>query len=303
MGFFDFFMQDGYWVYAILLAVLLTSFSALLNQYFKVQGTVLVFWSRICVVIILTPFMFFVDWPENPVYYAVVISTALFGAIGDSNYFNATAKWGAGAVSRMSPMLIFTTFIAWFFFEPELIGKYMSEPLKSSGIIAAMFGCLFFSMRLKKCEISRAAMWGILPCIVCYTITGVFNKYAMSKGAHDGVVFCYLYLQSLFVIPIVGSYIYAKSQKEAEKLNVNFLFNKSVFKVGFFASLFWIASMTFRNTGMLTIPNPAYSSALGQLSPVFISVVYYLLKHKEEGDVKSGFGIVLSALAMALINL
>lgn len=301
MDFFEFFTREGNWIYANLIAVFISTFIVLLNQYFKIPGSVLVFWARVCTVALMTPFMFIIDWPENPIYYVAVFATAFFGAFADTRLFNVSSKYGGGVVSRTTPLAIFTTFVVWLFFEPELIGKYISEPFRTAGIVLAMAGCVFFSMRIKKCEVSREALFAMLPVVLCYTVTGVLNKFSMSKGSHDGVVFCYMYLQSVGVIPIMAAYLYSTNKNKFGKFNINFLFNKYAVKVGLFFAILWIGSMTFKNTAMITIPNPAYGTVLGQLSPVLISVIYYFLKHKEEGDVKSGFGIVACALLMSLL--
>ena len=58
--------------------------------------------------------------------------------------------------------------------------------------------------------------------------------------------------------------------------------------------------MVFKNYAMVYVPNPAYQAAIGLTAPLFVALFYLLVKHREEGDVKNGMGVVACAVLLAL---
>ena len=290
------FMTDGGWAVSSLVCVVFTSITLLMNQHFKIPGHILVFFLRLITVILMTPFMFYIPWPETPIFYIVVISTALFGAFSDIRLFNVSAKYGAGVTARTLPLVIFLSFILWFFFDPELFVEYSKNPINTIGIVSSLLGCVYFSSQLKKCNISRAAFIAMLPVIIGYTINTSLNKFSMQQGDYTGVVFGYMYLQSVAAIFFIGGYALWREKK----LKTPNLCKKKVLLATTTLSILWILGMTFQNYAMIFVPSPSYQIAILQLAPVLIAIFYYFVKHKEEADVKSGFGVVACAILLVL---
>jgi hypothetical protein len=245
----------------------------------------------------MAPFMAHIRWPESPWFYLAVLLTVPTGVFSDIRGFNVIARFGGGVVARVSPLVIILCFLAWFFFDPSLMGKYAAKPLNTALVLAALSGCVYFSSRMAKCKISRSAFIQMLPALIGYTCSTTLNKFAMGHGELTSVVFCYMYLQSMLAVPTIGLYVcwHETRAKDAFKWRT-----KRMAMASMLAAAGWIASMTFRNYAMAFVPNPAYIAAIGQMTPVFISVFYRAVGHKEEADVKSGLGVVACASLLAL---
>ncbi len=297
--FFNFFTTGAGWMFAVFIFTVISSLAYLVNQYFKMPGRLLVFWSRCFTVLIMTPFMFFVEWPSSKVFYLAVSITAFLAGFADMRLQNVIAKHGGGVVSRSMPLIIFITFPVWFLFDVSLFYEYLDNPLRALGILGVLMGFVYFARNLKKCEISSSATKAMMPSVIAYSASTILNKFSMQQGNYEGVVFCYMYVQSLLVIPIIG--IYSSAIKELKVDFVEGLSKRRIAGVSLIVSLFWLCGMVFRNTSMISIPNPAYFAAISQLSPVLISIFYLVVKHKEEGDVASGFGIVVCAIVLSLL--
>ncbi len=296
--FFEFFTTGAGWVFAALILSFLGAVAVLINQYLKFPGNILVFWSRVIIVITMTPLMYFIEWPSNPLFYAAVAATGVGAGFADVRLYNVVAKHGGGVVARSLPFVIFMTFPLWFLFDHELFIKYVDQPFTTLGIIIVLLGVGFFASNLKKCDVSSVAVKALMPSLVAYAVIDLLSKYAMQLGSPEGVVFCYLYIQSVVVIPIIGGHLFA-NQEKFEKI---FIYDsKKVIGAAALLAFLWISAMIFKNTAMISVPNPAYLSAMTQLSPVLISIFYYITKHKEEGDVASGFGIVVCAILLSLL--
>ncbi len=297
--FFNFFTTGAGWIFAGIGVAIINATTLLINQYFKVPGSLLAFWSRLCTIALITPFMFMVEWPSEPMFYVAVIGTAFGACYGDIRAYNVMAHYGGGAVSRLLPLIMFMVFPLWFLFDLELLAKYIDQPLKSLGIIASLIACGYFTYNLKKCPVSEGALKMLLPALICYALNSLFGKYAMQFGDYEGAVLCYIFIQSIFVFSIISIKFVSDSLRGKETFK--FIARREVAGVAVVISVLWIAAMVFQNTARITVPNPAYLFVIGQLSTVLISIFYLVIKHKEEGDVASGFGIVVCAIVLSLL--
>lgn len=292
------FMNAGGWAATSLIAASFSAVNLTLNQYLKVPGHLLVFFSRLATVVFMTPFAFFIPWPQEPLFYVAVAATAVFGASADIRTFNISAQYGGGVVSRTMPLVILLSFFTWFLFDSSLLRQYLHQPLHAVGILFSLCAVMYFSSQLKKCSISTAALIAMLPALIGYTLATVLNKYAMHFGDYSGVVFGYMYLQSVVAIFITGAYAgWREKKKKSPDIQPRKILTAAVS-----FSLLWILIMTFHNTSMVFVPHPSYHMAVMQTAPVLIAVYYYFRKHKEEANVKAGLGVVAAIILLTLMS-
>lgn len=299
-NFHDFMSGWGWVLFSIISAVFGAGFY-LVNQYLKQPGHLIVFWMRVVAVMFLTPFVVTLEMPTDWRFYAAVFATVFIGTFADIRAFNASATFGGGVVSRVQPLTVWGAFIIWFFFDPSLLQEYADHPYNTAGILAALGGCVFFSMRLNKCEITRAAFTYMLPALIGYTFTNVLNKFAMDHGPLEGAVLGYMYVQSIIAIFAVGAYCIVQERK-TEKGKPSGWTNRTLLAAVLLAAFAWICHMIYKNYAMAFTPNPSYQVALGLTTPVFIALFYLMAGHKEKADVKSGMGVVACAVLLALLT-
>jgi hypothetical protein len=292
----DFMAGWGWILFAIIAAVFAGGFY-LINQYLRQPGHLLVFWMRFLAVLFLTPVVMRLRLPEDPRFYLTVLITVFVGTFSDIRSFNASAKFGGGVVARVQPLTVWGTFLLWFAFDPKLINGYFEHPVNAAFILLALGGCVYFSMRLNRCQITRAAFVYMLPALVGYTLTNALNKYAMMHGPLEGAVYGYMYAQSLIAVVAIGIYSLIHESRKKDKPT---WMTKEMAVAALLATLTWICHMIYKNYSMAFTPNPGYQGALILTSPVFIAIFYHFAKHKEEADVKSGMGIVACAILLAL---
>lgn len=296
---FSAFMSAGGWAVFSLVAAVFSAAFYLVNQYSRQPGGAVVLWMRACVVVLMTPWMFHVDWPRNPAFYAIVAVTAFLGVLGDVRTMNVSAQYGGGVVSRVMPMTVWGSFFLWLLIKPSLIGAYLSHPLNSLGIFAALAGCVYFAARLRRCDLTQAALRAMLPALVAYTFSVTLNKVAMDYGAGEasfsGVVYTYMYVQSLIGVFIMLPLEYRRAGAALRPDRVLLI-------AALAAAAVWIGHMVHKNYAMAYTANPSYQAAINLTAPVFISVFYWLRRHREEADVLSGMGVVICAIALALLT-
>lgn len=296
----DFLTGPAGWVYSSVIAAFVASFMILLNQYFKQCGMMMVIVFRSFVFLILLPAAFFISPPTSKVFYAALTITALSGGIADVRFLNIAAKYGGGMAARLRPLVVFALFPLWFLFDFELFFQYVNDPIRSLAIIATLVACVAFAMCFKKCEISQNALIDMLPCIFGYTIAGVAGKIAATSGGVDkmAILLYYPLVQSAIIVPAIILFRAFRREPVLSRA----VMSKRLITSSFIFALFWMSVIVFQVTAMMTIPNPAYFVAIQQLTPVMIALIYYFVRHKEEGDVKAGFGIVVCAVVLSLLS-
>ena len=297
MSDFQEFMAGWGWILFSFIAAVFAGGFYLINQYLRQPGHLLVFWMRVLVVIFMSPFIAHMRLPEDPKFYLTVLITVFVGTFSDIRSFNASAQYGGGVVARVQPLTVWGTFLLWLCFDPSLIGEYVDHPVNACFILLALSGCVFFSMRLNRCKVTRSAFIYMLPALIGYTFTNALNKYAMMKGPLEGAVYGYMYAQSIIAVIAIGIY---SLQHEARKKDPKPWARANMFAAALLAALTWICHMIYKNYSMAFTPNPGYQGAIILTAPVFIAVFYHFARHKEEADVKSGMGIVACAVLLAL---
>lgn len=312
---FESFMISGHgWAWFSLVSAVFSAGFYLVNQYWRMPGDMLVFTMRVMIVLLMTPFVQTLTWPDNPMFYATVLLTVAVGTSSDVRTFNASAKFGAGMVSRLMPVTVLISFFLWFFIRPSLLFEYLAHPFLTLGILVSLGACVYFAMRLNRCDVSRSAMLFMAPALAGYTITTVLNKYAMDfgVGAEDfsGVVFGYMYVQSLIALVLVGPYILWKRRVRPVPLvqTVPVVAPVAAYRLtpllmaAGAAATVWIAHMVFKNYAMAYSESPSYQAAINLTAPVMIALVYRMVGHREETDVRAGMGIVVAALLLVIVT-
>ncbi len=310
---FDAFMNGQGWAWFSLISAVFSAGFYLVNQYWRMPGDLLVFTMRIMIVALMAPFVAHLNWPQDPRFYVAVLATVIVGTSSDVRTFNASAKFGAGMVSRLMPVTVLIAFFLWFTIRPGLLFEYLDRPWLTLGIFISIGACVYFSMRLNKCEVSRSAMAFMAPALAGYTITTVLNKYAMDFGAgsgeFSGVVYGYMYIQSLLALVLVGPYVLWKRRARPQALVQTVpalapapLQLRPLLAAAFAAALVWIAHMIFKNYAMAYSESPSYQAAINLTAPVMIAAVYRMVGHREETDVKAGMGIVAAALLLVIVT-
>lgn len=307
-------MLGSGWAWFSLVSAVFSAGFYLVNQYWRMPGDFLVFTMRIMIVALMTPFVHTLSWPQNPLFYAAVAVTVMVGTSSDVRTFNASAKFGAGMVSRLMPVTVLIAFFLWFAVRPALLFEYLARPWLTLGVLVSLGACVYFAMRLNRCEVSRSAMVYMAPALTGYTITTVLNKYAMDFGAgaedFSGVVLGYMYVQSLIALALVGPYILWKRRGKPAPLVQTVptvpaapaLQMKPLLAASFAAAVVWISHMVFKNYAMAYSESPSYQAAINLTAPVMIAIVYRIVGHREETDVRAGMGIVAAALLLVFVT-
>lgn len=300
-------MQGGGWAAFAVVAAAFSAVFYLINQYLRQPGYLLVFWMRVLAVVALAPVIGLFTLPDDPRFYGAVALTVVFSTYGDIRTFDVSAKYGGGVVSRVQPLIVWGAFAVWFAFEPSLLGQYLGQPLRTLGICATLGGCVYFAMRMNRSPLNREAFAEMLPALGAYVMTTVLNKYALMHGPLNGAVYGYMFVQSALAVICAGGYAMWRLGNPLPLMPIaapipDVPARAALPLAALMACAAWICHMIYKNYAMIFTGNPAYVAALGLTAPVFIAIYYRIVRHREQEETMSGYGIVVCALLLVLLT-
>lgn len=284
------------WFLFALAAAWLQAGHRLLNQYRQISGIKLTFVVKTLVAVYLVPFIFFVPWPDNPVFYTATGLTGMIAVYQDKSFFDFTARFGAGAVTRIEPLNVPLAFIAWTALHPPLLAAYLSNMAYFIGICACIGASVFFARHLRRCSLSSAALKAMAPMILTLAAMSVLTKTAIDAAPGWNGVAVYAFIQSCIIVMLSAAWNHKQGGIPFELFR-----DRAVLKTAFVASFLMLGVLCLRITGMMHAANPAYVTSVMLTGPFWILLFYKWVKHKEEGDIKSGLGIVGAALGLTLL--
>ncbi len=284
------------WVVFSILSSMGRAASRLSNQYFQLPGIFLIVANKFLLLVYTLPFVFFIKWPSDPLFYVLLLVQAPIAVYQDKKNFELTAKHGAGVVTRIEPLSIVLLFFAWMAVTPSLFSENFENPLRFTGILLALSAISYFALRLRKCEINFTVFKEMIPLIIGVTCISMLGKAIIDRAESADAVVIYVFVQSLIMIAV--ALLFNNRTKNVSK---DTFVNFGNWQKAALLSFVMLIGISGRILAFRFVENPAYVNAIVLMAPVWVVMFYKFVKHKEEGDIKSGFGIVASAIILTLL--
>jgi hypothetical protein len=265
---------------------------ALVNDHFRLAPLKLTVWRGFGPFLALTPFMFLVELPDSPVFYAATIATSFLAGYGDTKGFEAARRFGAGLLSRLRPLSLWPIFLIWLVLEPARLRHLAEAPLRAAATLAALGLLVYGARHLRRCAVSREAFLFLSPVLAAGVAVDILNKTAMDHAPLLGGIVAYGWIQGL-LIGLSGLAVLAKKGDPP----LPRLFSRHATTAGAALCVILLVNTACKNTAMQLTPNPAYVTGFGFLAPFWVLIVYRLTGRKEAANVGAGL-IVLGATAL-----
>jgi hypothetical protein len=269
----------------------------LVQERVKVDGYAIAFWSKVACIVLMLPLALYFGLPDDPLFYALVLSQAILWAISDVIFFNAIARVGAGVISRILPLSVIATFCLWFVFDPALLGIYLETPVRSALVFITLCASVWFTMQLKACPISWQALriiWFVLFAAVIGPL--LFKLVAQHTDIQRGP-FSYVVVEAAAMVALWLLYhLIRRPVPRAMMLDPSAI--KAGFAVGFFMSLMVASNFA----AMFYVDNPGLVPAVKFTDTLLIMLFYKATGRKETANVAAGLGIVACAVIIILLR-
>lgn len=308
------------WAFYGLTASLFHASYLVANQYLRFPGWAVMVLMRMGIVIALLPFALTTTPVTDGWFYVAVFATSILAFNADSQIMTCIKDFGAGPVSRVFALTIPTSFILWSILHPSSLQPLINHPVAGSGAFVALCLTTYFIFELKKCELSVALLKRFVPVVVLlFAPIDIINKTAMNRVCEDLMTgsFAYIFFQSVGVVTIVVvwgaiKHLFRRHASEQEhgkpqsfdmtllKTDIRAISGRRLFVGVSSVAFFFMAYMFFKNLGMSHALNPAFITLLVSMSPFWIIVINKLTAYQDGSDIKSGIGLLFSALALVV---
>jgi hypothetical protein len=288
------------WIIPALIAAFAQAASPLICERFSVQPMVALWWMRLVGILGILPFALATPAPQNPIFYILILIGAVIFSYSDIIRTNVAAKNGAGIVTRLDPLSVALTFVLWTGLNPKQLHDYLMHPMQFLGMSLSLMGTVYFALRLGKCKINRTAINTLIPQLLLSAIGIILGKYAMNlTNPQSGAVY-YALVQCGFVWLIyIGLQISPLAHQKPHLVpKISDLFTRISVLSGVLCGLAWLLHTPMKWYAIAQVSNPAYITIIGLSAPFWVLLFYRLIGKKEEGDVKSGLGIVICTAIM-----
>jgi hypothetical protein len=288
-----------HWVSLSLLSTTMIALYLVTAERYPQSAMSLLFWRGLGCGLLLIPIIFFIDAPTNIYFYLILIFNSIVALVGDLCVINAARKYGSGLTSRTLPLTVFLTFLFWLMVHPDTITYYITHPIIGGGISLSLIGCVYFSFKLRSCEVSMQAYKMVMPAIIIYSLCNITAKYALDMVDATEGAFYYTFVQGWIMAAIVYGYLQVKKDKE----RLGQLFNNTALRFGFVLSCAMVGMLLLRNYAYIAAPNVSYPNAIQLLAPLWLLLWYKLSGKREDNiDVKTGMAILACAIILILFT-
>lgn len=275
----------------------------LVNQRHKFNGYVLGVWRGFGIALIFAPFLFLVPLQTDIRNWELLLIQGVLIGIYDSHVFFASARYGAGATSRLSVLSVLVTTFMWWGLTPELFLNLLHNESVFITLLLAMFGFCICYWYVMKSRISRDAFWYMVPAILALAGMSVATKEIAMMGQDVWANILYYLTVSTFVSGFYNLILLLRHKHYNVVLTVKMVFAKEVLATGIFIVGFSAALIAAKTMAMRLAPNPGYVVTLLLTAPVFVYLLTRDSKVSGGFTEKSGFAMLFFlALIMILVN-
>lgn len=278
-------------------AAVLSTAMMLVQEKFKADGFSLAYWNKVFCAVIMIPFVIWQGLPDSPVFYALLAAQALLWVVSDVIFFRAIPAVGSGVVSRIRPIAVIFTFVIWFFVDPKTLDLYLQTPVRFALIFLVLCGSVYFTMRIKKCPVTWAAIKMIWFVIFASAVGPIMAKLVMQHAPLSQAPFAWVFCEALFMLTLWSLY-YAVRRPVA----LSTLISPLSIRTGGYVALIASVMVILNVVAIHYADNPAYLPAIKFLDSIIILGVYKIQGRKETADVRAGMGIVACATALIILK-
>jgi len=275
----------------------LSASNMLMQEKYKVNGFALAWWNKVACVILMTPFVIYTGFPHEIMFYVYLCFSSVLFAISDVYYFSGITKAGAGAVSRILPSSVIVSFILWFIIDPSSFHSYLQKPVIAALIFAVLCLWVYFATHLRKCAVSMHAARTVWFVIFAAMIGPLIAKEVTNTTDMTHYVFGYTFVQAVMMI-VVWSFFFNMRKPVTSAV----LLSRHSVRYGLTIGSVGAINVCLSVMAINSADNPAYASAVANLSSFFVLLGYAMTGRKNDGNVVAGISMVICAVALIILK-
>lgn len=273
----------------------------LLNQHYKIPAAAMVLWRGMGCVVLLSPIVVFLDWPKDPVFYGIIAVMGIFAGVYERQTYDIAARGNAGGLSRLLlPLSLWVSFIIWILLSADVRMQYLERPLESIGVLIALALCAGGMIWMHRSRLDAALLYVVMPAAVLRGVTDVLNKTAMMHSADMFPQNLPVYVWWLSVWVVIT--VLVQNRITAGKFIPENPFRMDYAKPGIILSVTLIALMLCKGAAMQFTPNPAYVTAVGLMSAIWVAAYHRARREPDPSHLWAGALVVLGTVLLVFMR-
>lgn len=264
------------WVIAGMMFAFFSSVTMLINQKFQINGHLISGMRGLGVALLFVPVLFFMRAPTSPLFWGLIVAQGLLSSFFNARLYASSAKFGAGATSRISAMAVVAGVAAWWAVDFNRLEELLADFHVFAGIMGslAVIVVSFFFMSRSSGQNSRAGLIYMLPAVAVLAVMMIVRKEIMLESEFlNGIAY-----YCAFSIGMSGFWNLAYfAWKNSAGGLVREITAKHVMIGGSAMICASACTIICGNVAVYYAPNPAYVNALTLTSPIFV-MAYNRLK-------------------------
>lgn len=283
-----------YWAIFGIFHSIFRAIFAEVNRVFKVDSWQLSFWHACVAVIILLPFVAFMDWPADVNFYLAAVLVALILSVGIVIQLNLSSEKKGRVSSIAIPLEAISAALIWIMVMPYMIPYYADDPIMTVSVISAFALASVALFFLRATDFTWQAFFVVAPVGITYAVAGVVTKMVIPEAQIVPAALSFVLINYVIMTIVIGMVLLAKRKADAG------LYDKRMIKAGALTGVFsTMAYLTFV-VSVVYAPNPGYTSILAALVPVWL--MWYHELRLEEDKAKPLAGLLIVASVILLIT-
>ena len=291
------------WIINGLIYGFFTALYTLVNQKHKFNGYVLGIWRGFGISLIFLPFLFLIPAQTSAYAWFLLIFQGWLIGIYDSHLFFASARFGAGATSRIMALSTLITTLIWWIITPELFFKLIHNGNVFITIILVLFGFTTSYWYMIKTPLNKEIAEYMTPAILALAGMSIATKEIAMLGQNVWVNIVYYLVIATFISGTYNTIMYIKTAKPDCTTFFKTIFNHKITSVSMYIISFSTALIIAKTMAMRIAPNPGYVVALVLTAPIFVFILNSYNRVPDNVSVKAGFSMLFFlVLLMILVN-
>lgn len=255
-------------------------------------------WVKIAGLAVALPVLIATGLPQSPQFYVFASLAALTWCVNDLVYYRAIADHGAALIARLTPLGVIASFVAWFGVRPSLLDRYLAEPWRFAAIAAVLSFAVGCALAARRCPYNAGALRSIWVVLAAAVFGTFMVKLAVSSAPDMAGVFGYVGFEAAFMLVFYGLWFAGRDRSTGRAV-----LSRDGLRTGAAVGVLMTAGIVLRTFAQQKVDHPAYVSALGMLEIVWLMMLGRLSGLPDRGNKLAGLGIVLAALALALLKI
>jgi hypothetical protein len=291
------------WVAPALAASLFFAVFGEANRSFRLPGAALNVYRGAVPVLLLSPWLAFVEPPAAWQFYALTAMNGLVISYSDARLFDAAARFGGAQTLRLQPLVLVLVFVLWAPLDWPRVMRLVENPPLGLGVVSALCGASLSLYFMTRTPVTLEALRFYLPAILAGSLIDPINKLTTRYAHGPSGALCYAMFTSFFVLVFVLGRMTWMRRDGAGPLSrvAGALFQPGHVVAGLTIGCLSVALNFNKTLAMAAAPNPAFVTAIIFCSGLWATAYARLRGQPDDYNPAAAATFIFSAVILLLL--